>query len=54
MQTKRVDCIKGKYAKTIKKGDVRATGVLELIHTDICGPPNVKSLDGLIHSSCYT
>jgi hypothetical protein len=41
-----VDCIKGKYAKTIKKGAVRATSVLELIHTDICGPLNVKSIDG--------
>jgi hypothetical protein len=35
-----VDCIKGKYAKTIKKGAVRAMGVLELIHTDICAPLN--------------
>jgi hypothetical protein len=41
-----VDCIKGKYAKTIKKGAIRATGVLQLIHTDICGPLNVKSTDG--------
>ena len=32
--------------KTIKKGVVRATSVLELIHTDICGPFNVKSMDG--------
>jgi len=40
-----VDCIKGKYAKTIKKGAIRATGVLQLIHTDICGPLNVKSVD---------
>ena len=41
-----IDCIKGKYVKTIKKGAVRATSVLELIHTDICGPFNVKSMDG--------
>ena len=39
-----IDCIKGKYVKTIKKGAVRATRVLELIHTDICGPFNVKSM----------
>ena len=32
--------------KTIKKGAVRDTSVLELIHTDICGPFNVKSMDG--------
>ena len=41
-----VDCIKGKFTQTIKKGAVRATWVLELIHTDICGPLNVKSVDG--------
>ena len=43
---KSIDCIKGKYTKTIKKGAVRATAVLELIHTNICGPLNVKSMDG--------
>jgi transposase InsO family protein len=41
-----VDCIKAKYAKTIKKGAIRATCVLQLIHTDICRPLNVKSIDG--------
>ena len=41
-----IDCIKGKYAKQIKKGAIRSTGVLELIHTDICGPFLVKSVDG--------
>ena len=41
-----IDCIKGKYAKQIKKGAIRSTGVLELIHTDICGPFSVKSVDG--------
>jgi len=41
-----IDCIKGKYAKKIKKGANRSTGVLELIHTDICGPFNVRSVDG--------
>jgi len=41
-----IDCIKGKYAKKIKKGANRSTGVLEIIHTDICGPFNVKSVDG--------
>ena len=41
-----IDCIKGKYAKTIKKGAIRSSGVLELIHTDICGPLSVTSVDG--------
>ena len=41
-----IDCIKGKYPKKIKKGANRSQGVLEIIHTDICGPFNVKSVDG--------
>jgi transposase InsO family protein len=41
-----VDCIKGKYAKHVKKGEAkRSVGVLEIIHTDICGPFPVKSVD---------
>jgi hypothetical protein len=41
-----IDCIKGKYAKTIKKGATISTGVLEIIHTDIRGPLSVTSADG--------
>ena len=41
-----VACIKGKFAKTIKKNAKRSSGVLELIHTDICGPFSVKTVDG--------
>jgi hypothetical protein len=42
-----IDCIKGKYVKHIKKsGATHSSGVLESIHTDICGPFNVKSIDG--------
>jgi hypothetical protein len=33
-----IDCIKGKYVKKIKKNTKRSTGILEIIHTDICGP----------------
>jgi hypothetical protein len=42
-----IDCIKGKYAKQVKKGEVkRSVGVLEIIHMDICGPFPVKYVDG--------
>src|SRR3954470_13943595 len=41
-----IDCIKGKYAKQIKKGANRSIATLEIIHTDICGPFPVKSVDG--------
>ena len=42
-----VDCIKGKFAKQIKKdGAKHSSGLLELIHTNICGPFNVRSVDG--------
>jgi hypothetical protein len=41
------ECIKGKYIKHIKKtGSTRSSDVLEIIHIDICGPFNVKSIDG--------
>ena len=40
-----VDCIKGKFTKTIKKGATRSSGLLEIIHTDICGPFPVKSVE---------
>jgi hypothetical protein len=41
------ECIEGKYVKLIKKtGATRSSDVLEIIHIDICGPFNVKSVDG--------
>jgi hypothetical protein len=41
-----IDCIKGKYAKQVKKGETkRSVEVLEIIHTDICDPFPVKSVD---------
>jgi hypothetical protein len=34
-----IDCIKGKYAKQVKKSEAkRSTGILEIVHMDICGP----------------
>jgi hypothetical protein len=33
-----VDCIKGKQTKHIKKGATRSGELLEIVHTDICGP----------------
>jgi len=41
-----IDCIKGKYVKTIKEAAKRSVGVLEIVHTDICGPFPIKSVDG--------
>ena len=41
-----IDCIKGKFVKQIKKEAIRSSGVLELIHTDICGPFPITSADG--------
>jgi len=37
-----VDCIKGKQTKHTKKGATRSTQLLEIIHTDICGPFDVN------------
>jgi hypothetical protein len=42
-----IECIKEKYGKHIKKmGTTRSSCVLKIIHTDICGPFNVKFIDG--------
>ena len=40
------DCIKGKYVKKIKKDVKRSAGILEIIHTDICGSFPMKSVNG--------
>jgi hypothetical protein len=42
-----IDCIKGKYAKQVKKSEAkRSAEVLEIIYTDICDLFPVKSVDG--------
>ena len=42
-----VDCIKGKHTRHIvKKAATRSTQLLEIIHTDICGPFDVPSFGG--------
>ena len=38
-----VGCIKGKQAKHTKKRATRSTQLLEIVHTDICGPFDVSS-----------
>jgi hypothetical protein len=40
-----IDCIKGKYVKKIKKDAKRSAEILEIIHTDICGPFPVECVD---------
>ena len=40
------ECIKGKYVKELRKDDKRSVGILQIIHTDICGQFPVKSVDG--------
>jgi hypothetical protein len=39
------DCIKGKFAKQIKKNTKHSTRVLEIIHTYIYGPFPVRTID---------
>jgi len=41
-----VECIKGKQTKSKKLGAYRVTDILELIHTDICGPFPTPSWNG--------
>jgi len=40
-----VDCIKIKQTKHTKKGATRNTQLLEVIHTNICGPFDVNSFN---------
>lgn len=41
-----IECVKGKHIKINKFGAYRATNVLELIHTYICGPFSAPSWNG--------
>jgi hypothetical protein len=41
-----IDCIKEKYVKQIKKGVKRSVRILEMLHTNICGPFHVKYVYG--------
>jgi hypothetical protein len=42
-----INCIKGKYVKQVKKSEAkRSAGILEIVHTDICGPFPIKYVDG--------
>ncbi|KAJ9538265.1 hypothetical protein OSB04_030998 [Centaurea solstitialis] len=44
-----VECIKGKQTNARRLGSNRAADVLELIHTDICGPFHTASWNGQRH-----
>jgi hypothetical protein len=41
-----VDCIKGKQTNKITKGAKKSSEILEIIHTDICGPFPTPCLNG--------
>ena len=41
-----IECIKGKQIEKRKFGANRCTDVLELVHTDICGPFPIASWNG--------
>ena len=40
-------CVLGKFAKaSFPRSDTRSEGVLDLVHSDVCGPMLMKSLKG--------
>ena len=41
-----VDCIKGKQTQKHSKGSKRSSSILEIIHTDICGPFSTPCFNG--------
>jgi len=47
-----VECVKEKFVKGNKKGATRSGGLLEIIHTDICGPFPTPGING--HKSFIT
>ena len=41
-----LDCFKGKQTNKFKKGTIRSTNLLDLIHTNICGPFSTPCFTG--------
>jgi hypothetical protein len=47
-------CVIGKYAKTsFPSSDNKVTGILDLIHTDVCGPMSFASLSGFLYYATF-
>lgn len=49
-----IECIKGKTTDRYKKHAIRSTRLLDLIHTDICGPLNKPTHDGYKYFITFT
>ncbi|CAL2278472.1 unnamed protein product [Prunus armeniaca] len=49
-----IECAKGKLTNLIKKGAIRSEKLLEIIHTDICGPFPVDTHDGFRYFITFT
>ena len=48
-------CALGKNAKSsFKSSDSRSKGILDLVHSDICGPMLVPSLSGYLYYVIFT
>ena len=43
-------CVKGEYTKkTFPSSESKAKGILEIIHSDLCGPMSSSSLSGSVY-----
>jgi transposase InsO family protein len=49
-----INCVKGKLTNLRKKGAIRSSNLLELIHTDICGPFPNPTHDGFRYFITFT
>ncbi|KAI5341456.1 hypothetical protein L3X38_020730 [Prunus dulcis] len=49
-----ISCVKGKLTNARKKGAIKSTNLLELIHTDICGPFPTQTHDGFKYFITFT
>lgn len=49
-----ISCVKGKLTNARKKGAIKSTNILEVIHIDICGPFLTQTHDGFKYFITFT
>lgn len=54
-QTKTEICTQGKFTQSRnRQADTKATSILELVHTDLCGPIEPADKDGYKYAIAFT
>ena len=42
-------CAQGKNAKTFPNSEITAKGIMDIVHSDVCGPMSSSSLSGYMY-----